>query len=68
MPGATFSVDELTNAGVKRISVGSALVQLAYGSLITAAREMAQSGSFDFTKKAIGFAELEAFFKLPIDP
>ncbi len=67
MPGTAFRVDQLANAGVKRISLGATLVRLAYGSLIAAAREMAQSGTFDFSKNVIGYAELEAFFKLPTD-
>lgn len=64
-PDATFGIDELADVGVKRISVGSALAQLAYGSLVAAAREMVKSGRFDFTKDVIGFDELEAFFKRP---
>jgi 2-methylisocitrate lyase-like PEP mutase family enzyme len=35
-------------AGVKRISVGSALARLAYGSLVMAAREMIKDGTFGF--------------------
>jgi len=65
MPGTTFGVDDLAEAGVKRISVGSALARLAYGTLIGAAREMAEQGSFRFSKSAIGFAELEAYFRAP---
>ncbi|MGI9412905.1 MAG: isocitrate lyase/PEP mutase family protein, partial [Hyphomicrobiales bacterium] len=61
-PGATFGVDELSAAGVKRISVGSAFAQLAYGSLVSAAREIAQNGSFDFTKTAMDYFELAALF------
>ncbi len=60
---AAFGVDELTEAGVKRISVGATLARLAYGTLIAAAREMAEQGSFRFSKDAIGFSELEAYFK-----
>jgi len=61
-PGLAYGVEDLVNAGAKRISVGSSLAQLAYGSLVTAAREMAENGSFRFTKKAIDYVELEAFF------
>jgi 2-methylisocitrate lyase-like PEP mutase family enzyme len=63
MPGHTFSVAELSAAGVKRISVGSALARLAYGSFVNAAREMANNGTFEFSDRAMGFAELEHFFK-----
>ena len=63
----SFSVDELANAGLKRISVGAALALLAYGSLIAAARDIAQSGRFDFLKNVMEFAELDALFKQPTD-
>lgn len=62
MPGATFGIADLAAAGVKRISVGSALARLAYGSFVTAAREMMSEGSFHFSDRAMGFAELEGFF------
>lgn len=62
-PGADFTLEGLSQAGVKRISIGARLAQLAYGSLITAAREMAEKGSFAFTKNAMDHDEVEAFFK-----
>ncbi|RVC58754.1 MAG: isocitrate lyase/phosphoenolpyruvate mutase family protein [Mesorhizobium sp.] len=62
MPGATFGVAELADAGVKRISVGSALARLAYGKFVHAAREMKSAGTFRFSEEAMGFAELEGFF------
>jgi 2-methylisocitrate lyase-like PEP mutase family enzyme len=65
MPGATFGVAELAAAGVTRISVGSALARVAFGAFVKAAREMADQGSFHFSKDAIGFAELDGFFAPP---
>lgn len=62
LPGATFGVAELKEAGVKRISVGSALARLAFGAFVDAAREMRGAGTFRFAHKAMGFAELEGFF------
>jgi 2-methylisocitrate lyase-like PEP mutase family enzyme len=59
MPGTTFGVAELAEAGVKRISVGSLLARLAFGAFVTAAREMAAQGSFRFADKAMGSAEIE---------
>ena len=59
LPGATFGVTELAEAGAKRISVGSSLARLAYGALVRAAREMQSDGTFRFAKDAMGFAELE---------
>ncbi|PKA39578.1 2-methylisocitrate lyase [Rhizobium sullae] len=62
MPGATFCVAELAEAGVKRISVGSGLARLAFGTFVNAAREMRSAGTFHFSDQAVGFAELEGFF------
>ncbi len=62
LPGATFSVTQLADAGVKRISVGAALARMAFGAFVQAAREMRAEGTFEFSKEAIGFAELEGFF------
>jgi 2-methylisocitrate lyase-like PEP mutase family enzyme len=62
LPGTTFTVEELAEAGVKRISIGSVLARLAYGSLVRAAREIAERGSFTFSADAMGFAELEGYF------
>ncbi len=63
MPGATFSVAELTDAGVKRISVGSAFFRVAYGAMIDAAREISEHGSFQRMQDGIGFVEIEAYLK-----
>jgi 2-methylisocitrate lyase-like PEP mutase family enzyme len=62
LPGVTFDVAQLAAAGVKRISVGSALARLAYGGLIRAAREMRQAGTFGFAERAAGFEEIEGRF------
>lgn len=63
LPGAAFSVGELAEAGVKRISVGSALARLAYGTCLAAAQDIATRGRFDSLSSAIGFAELEDRFR-----
>lgn len=65
LPGASFSVAELEAAGVKRISVGSALARLAYGAVATAAQEMREQGTFTFADGIIGFAPLEALVTDP---
>jgi 2-methylisocitrate lyase-like PEP mutase family enzyme len=62
LPGATFGVPELAEAGAKRISVGSALARLAYGAVVEAAKEMATQGTFQFSDRAIGFKALEDTF------
>lgn len=65
LPGATFGVAELEAAGVKRISVGSALARLAFGTVAQAALEMRDQGTFTFAEGIIGFAALE---RLVTDP
>ena len=62
LPGMTFSLAELADAGAKRISVGSALARLAYGALIDAAKEMRDGETFGFSQRAVGFSELDAMF------
>jgi 2-methylisocitrate lyase-like PEP mutase family enzyme len=62
MPGATFGVVDLADAGVKRISVGSALCRAAFGVFVRAAKEMKETGTFTFASDAIGFSELESYF------
>ena len=62
LPGVTYGVADLAEAGVARISVGSAFARLAYGSFVDAAREVRSQGTFGFAQQAMGFAELERFF------
>jgi 2-methylisocitrate lyase-like PEP mutase family enzyme len=62
LPGMSCTVAELADAGVKRISVGSAFARLAFGALVRAAREIATQGTFTFANDAMGFAELERIF------
>ena len=63
LPGVTFGMAELAEAGAKRISVGAAFARLAFGALARAAREIAEQGTFTFSKDAMGFAELEDIFR-----
>lgn len=65
LPGKTFTITELSDAGVHRISVGAALARIAYGAFIDAAREIVGQGSFTYSHKAIGFAEIEALLPAP---
>ena len=50
MPGQTFSVAELADAGVRRVSFGSALYQLAIKTLKSAAEATLKQGRFDWLK------------------
>lgn len=60
---AALSVEELTNLGVKRVSVGSALARAAYGAFLDAAREVREQGTFGFARTAIAFARINAMFE-----
>ncbi|HXZ00073.1 MAG TPA: isocitrate lyase/phosphoenolpyruvate mutase family protein [Stellaceae bacterium] len=55
-----FTVAELAEAGVKRISVGSLLSRAAYGAFLRAAREVKEHGTFTFAQDAVPFAEINA--------
>ena len=62
MPGATFGLEELAAAGVKRVSLGSALFRAAFGGFHRAALEIREQGTFTFSSQATGFAEIENHF------
>jgi 2-methylisocitrate lyase-like PEP mutase family enzyme len=62
--GSDFTtVMELASLGVRRISVGGALARAAWGGFLSAAREMAERGTFAGLAKAAPFAEVEGFFE-----
>jgi 2-methylisocitrate lyase-like PEP mutase family enzyme len=56
-----LTVEQLAAAGVRRISVGSALARIALGAFLDAAREVKAQGSFSFTSRCASFKEIEAF-------
>jgi 2-methylisocitrate lyase-like PEP mutase family enzyme len=60
--GVNYSLKELTEIGVKRISVGSALSRAALGAFLRAAREMRENGTFGFTDDAVPYPEISAMF------
>ncbi|MFT5086691.1 MAG: 2-methylisocitrate lyase-like PEP mutase family enzyme [Candidatus Latescibacterota bacterium] len=61
--GAHFSLAELEEIGVKRVSVGSALARAAYGAFWQGAREIRERGTFQFSEQAIPFGEINAIMK-----
>ncbi len=63
IPGRSFSVAELTEAGVKRISLASTLHRAAMSALIEAADEVLGKGSFDYLKRLQPPARIGGFFK-----
>jgi 2-methylisocitrate lyase-like PEP mutase family enzyme len=62
LQGAQLSLAELSEIGVKRISVGSALSRAALGAFLRAAREMRESGTFAFAAEAVSYREISALF------
>ena len=62
LQGVNFNLAELSELGVKRISVGSALSRVALGAFLRAAREMKEHGTFTFADEAVPYAEVGAMF------
>lgn len=60
--GSHFTVDQLANAGVRRISVGGALARAAWTGFMAAAKEIAESGSFARLGSALPSSAIEACF------
>jgi len=61
-PALPYTLADLAEAGVARVSLGSWLSRLAYGRVIRAAQLMIEEGIFDVASDAASFPELEAFF------
>ena len=57
-----LSVAELTELGVKRISVGAALARAAMGAFQRAAEELRTAGTFNFARDAASGAKLNQLF------
>jgi methylisocitrate lyase len=61
--GSDFTtLSALTDAGVRRISVGGALARAAWAGFLRAAKEIAEHGTFTGLTTATPSAELEAAF------
>lgn len=56
-------LSELADLGVKRVSLGSALSNAAWGALVRAAKELQETGTFDFLSDAIDGAEFQRLMK-----
>src|SRR5262249_39142274 len=61
--GVQLSVAELSQLGVRRISVGSALYRTALGAFLRAAREMRDHGTFTFAADAASPREISEILK-----
>jgi 2-methylisocitrate lyase-like PEP mutase family enzyme len=58
----SITVAQLSEAGVKRISVGGALSRLALAAFLKGAREMRDAGSFTYMRETVPSAELRRLF------
>jgi len=57
-----FTVAQLRDLGVRRISVGAALARAAWGAFQRAAEEIAGPGTFQALGQAAPYARLQSFF------
>jgi len=61
LAGATYSVSELAEVGVKRISVGGSMARAALGEFIRAAEEVRDQGTFTYSARAIPDKDAAAY-------
>ncbi|CAH1689307.1 conserved hypothetical protein [Hyphomicrobiales bacterium] len=61
LAGQIFTVHELAEAGVKRISVGGSFARAALGGLMRAAREVKEHGTFTYAKDAMPASEAKSY-------
>jgi 2-methylisocitrate lyase-like PEP mutase family enzyme len=59
--GPQYSVATLSRAGVRRISLGSALPRAALAAVLRAAREIQYEGTFGFAGDALAYQEVNAW-------
>jgi 2-methylisocitrate lyase-like PEP mutase family enzyme len=59
----TLTVEQLSAAGVKRISIGGALSRVALAAFLKCAREMKDHGAFTFVREMAPIKELKATFR-----
>lgn len=57
-PSPSLSVSKLTELGVRRISVGSALARVAWNAWLRSAQDIAKTGEFNSFADAASFAEI----------
>jgi 2-methylisocitrate lyase-like PEP mutase family enzyme len=62
LQGVQLSLAELSEIGVRRVSVGSALCRAALGAFLRAAREMRERGTFEFAGEAVSYREISGMF------
>jgi 2-methylisocitrate lyase-like PEP mutase family enzyme len=60
---AAWNVEQLREAGVKRVSVGGSFARSALGAFVRAAREVKDRGTFTYALDAISHEEASAFMR-----
>ena len=63
LEGVRLNLAELSQLGVKRVSVGSALSRAALGAFLGAANEMREHGTFNFVEGAASSSQIGALLK-----
>lgn len=63
LSGPTWSVDELAEVGVTRISVGGSMARAALGGFMRAAREVLEQGTFTYAGDALSHREALTYMK-----
>jgi 2-methylisocitrate lyase-like PEP mutase family enzyme len=63
MRGRSFSVAELAAAGVRRISLSTSLYRAAITGLMSAAREVRETGTFGYLEGLVSGGELERYLR-----
>ena len=58
-----FTSQNLTQAGVRRVSLGSTLARAAYGAAIGVMQQNLQSGSFELGENAMDYASIDSLLK-----
>lgn len=62
--GKSFSVSELSQAGVKRISLATSLYRAAMTGFLNAALEVKESGQFSFIDSLVTTPELNTLMQI----
>jgi 2-methylisocitrate lyase-like PEP mutase family enzyme len=63
MPGKSWSVRELADAGVRRISFATTLYRAAMTGLADAAREIRSSGTFGYLDRIMPGSEFASYLR-----
>ena len=63
IPGKSFTVADLTAAGVRRISLATSLYRAAMSGMFEAIREVKDKGTFGYVDRGLSSAELRGYMK-----